>query len=1078
MIVCLMQVSAAGLAQKITLNERNVPLNNVLRIIGKQSGFAVYFDGKSLPKAQKVTVVVNSVSVHDALDQVFKGLNYTYQIDGNTIAIRPKEEKGFLDRIIDRFQAIEVKGQVVDERGQPIAGATVKVKGTGNATSTNETGFFTLRNVDEKAILEISYLGYQTRELKATGDLGTIRLEIEVGKLEEVKINAGYYTVTQREITGSISRINAKDIENQPVNNVLAAAQGRMAGVNIIQNSGVPGGGFDVQIRGRNSLRSYATTGYDGNKPLYVVDGVPLPQVNDFNTGMSGTIHPFSDTNPLNTINPDDIESFEVLKDADATAIYGSKGANGVVLITTKRSKKKSTESYIKASYGLGDMTNLPKMMSLAEYDKMRKEAFANDGVAIPANAYDINGVWDINKSTDWQKYFVGNNAKYSDLQFGISGGSENTQFSVSGGHNQETTIFPGDYRYRRTSLGANIQHSSSDRRFKIGISGYGAFQDNVLPPSDFNIIYPSLAPNSPDLYMADGMINWQNNTFTNPMALATQTYTVQTRSLNTNLTLSYEIGSGFNVNMNGGYNIHNSYDQKIFPKTTFNPSSNIGSSNSSIRKGEKLNQSWIIEPQLNYTGKWNEHQFSALLGTSFQEQQSDNIVLLGRNFPSDEMLNNIAAATTITIPSAFESKYRYQAIYTRLNYTYQQRYILNLTGRRDASSRFGTNKRFANFGAVGAAWLFSEENIFKNSSWLSFGKLRASYGITGNDQIGDYQYYDTYQSTGGSYGAYSGLLPLRLFNKDFSWEVTKKLEIGLDWGILDRRLNFTLGYYHNLSSNQLVGIPMPATVGFPTMLANLGATVRNRGLEFTLQAVNFSKGNLKWTTNVNFTLPENKLLKFPNLANSTYANRFEVGKATSLVKLFQSTGIDPNTGLYTFNDVNKDGLMNVADRIVTKEIKEYWYGGLQNSLQYKKWSLDFLLQMVSQSQNNIYALYGNLGYMGNKPAAFLDYWSPENRDAQFQKPSAGFNSAAATAMSRFISSDVTVSDAFTLRIKNVSLSYQVPAIGRHISNLRLFASGQNLFVFSNHKGINPEFMLAGYSSPLRVVSFGLSSTF
>ena len=800
-----------------------------------------------------------------------------------------------------------------------------------------------------------------------------------------------------------------------------------MAGVSIVQNSGVPGGGYDVQIRGRNSLRSYVATGYDGNKPLYVVDGVPLPQVNDFNTGMSGNIHPNSDTNPLNSINPDDIESFEVLKDADATAIYGSKGANGVILITTKRGKREKTDVSLKTSYGMGDMSNLPKMMSLEEYIAVRKLAFANDRVAIPANAYDINGRWDAGRSTDWQQYFVGNRAEFSDVQLAVSGGSGTTQFSFSAGHNEETTVFPGDYRYKRNNIGINVQHTSSNKKFKIGFSGIGSFQDNVLPPTDFNLVYTALAPNAPDLYKSDGSINWENGTFTNPMGPATQTYTVNTKSLNANLTSSYVVGYGFTVNVNAGYSIYNAFDQKIFPKTTYNPTSNIGSSSSSIRKGEKLNQSWILEPQLNYEKRWGESQFSALLGGSFQEQQSDNMVLLGRNFPSDEMLENIGSAATVTIPSANETLYRYQAVYARFNYGFKKRYFLNLTGRRDGSSRFGTGRRFANFGAIGAAWIFSEENFLKDSSWLSFGKLRSSYGTAGNDQIGDYQYYDTYQSTGGNYGGSSGLVPQRLFNRNFGWEVTKKFEVAMDLGMFNQRLVFNVGYYNNISSNQLVGVPMPATTGFSTMQANLDATVRNSGLEAVINSVNVNGSDWKWTTSLNFTLPENKLLEFPNLERSTYANRFEVGKSTSLVKLYQYTGIDPVTGLYTFKDANNDGIINTADRVITKEIKEYWYGGIHNSVQYKNWTFEVLLQMVSQSQYNIYAMYGNIGYMGNKPAVFLDYWTPDNPDAQFQRPTAGFSPTATTASSQFTSSDATVSDSFTVRVKNASLTYRIP---------------------------------------------------
>lgn len=974
---------------------------------------------------------------------------------------------------------IRIISGTVTQNGQPIGNVSVFQEGKSEVTITNTSGRYRIQVSGENPVLFFKHPDYSDRRIEIGKQTNIdISLDNREKQIEEVVLNAGYYKVKERENTGSIAKVSAKDIENQPVTNVLSALQGRMPGVSITQNSSVPGGGFDVQIRGKNSLRSYVTTGYDGNKPLYIIDGVPLPQINDFNTGMSGTILPYSETNPLNSINPDDIESLEVLKDADATAIYGSKGANGVILITTKRGKKEKTEVNLRTSYGLGEMTNLPKMMNLQEYTAMRKLAFANDGVAVPSNAYDINGVWNPAKTTDWQKYFVGNSAEFSDVQIGVSGGSGNTQFSITGGHNEETTVFPGSYRYTRNNLGVNLNHTSADRKFQIGFNGTAALQSNILPPTDFNLVYAALTPNAPDLYKANNMINWENNTFTNPMGPATQTYTVRTKSLNANITSSYNFGSGFSLNLNSGYSTYNTNDQKIFPKTTYNPSSNIGSNNSSVRKGQKMNQSWILEPQLNYEKRLENHQFSALLGASLQEQKSDNLVILGRNFPSDDMLTNIAAAASITIPSAYESLYRYQALYARFNYGYNKRYFINLTGRRDGSSRFGSDRRYANFGAVGAAWLFSEENFFKNLSWLSFGKLRTSYGVAGNDQIGDYQYYDTYQSTGGSYGGSSGLVPHRLYNKNFGWELTRKFEAAIELGLFKQRLNLNVGYYHNISTNQLIGIPMPATVGFSSIQANLDATVRNRGLEVSLQSVNIKNGNWNWTTSLNFTLPENKLMAFPNLDKSTYANRFEIGKSTSLVKLYQYTGINPVTGLYTFYDANQDGIINTADRVVSKEIKEYWYGGLQNSIQYKNWSFDLLLQFISQSQYNIYSMYGNIGYMANMPAVFTDYWTPDNPDAQFQKPSAGYNSSAATASSLFNSSDATVSDMFTIRVKNAMLSYSIPSQEKGKLKSKVFVSGQNLFVFSDYKEGNPEFTLAGYSSPLRVISFGFSLTY
>ncbi|WP_312822753.1 SusC/RagA family TonB-linked outer membrane protein [Epilithonimonas sp.] len=977
-----------------------------------------------------------------------------------------------------KAQTRNISGTVTTS-GKPISGVIISQEGSQQVTTTSANGTYTLQVTAENPILWFRHPDYSDQKVTLTNQtVVNISLEQHVKGIEEVILNAGYYKVKDKESTGSIAKFSAKDIENQPVNNVLSSLQGRMAGVNIIQNTGTPGGGFEVQIRGKNSLRTYKTTGVNGNNPLYVIDGVPVPALNEFKSGLSSGVIPYGDTNPLNAINPNDIESIEVLKDADATAIYGSRGANGVVLISTKRGIKGKTAVQFNTSYGIGQYANLPKMMSTADYLTMRRLAFANDGITqYPASEYDVNGTWDVNKQTDWQKYFVGNRAEYSNTQMGVSGGNENTSFSISGSHNEETTVYPGDYRYKRNSFNAHLEHTSSDKKFKALLTAYYTKQDNVLPPRDFNQIYSSLAPNAPDLYR-NGVLNWENSTFRNPMGEAQKTYTGSNENLNANLILDYKLGAGFSVKLNSGYTDNKGAEQQIFPKTIYDPAYNIGSNRSMLRKASMNNTSWILEPQLNYEVKKDNHQWSVLLGGSFQEQKSDNLSLMGMNFPSDELIYNMASAALVMAENAYNFTYRYQAIYTRLNYGFKDRYFINLSGRRDGSSRFGPDRRFANFGAVGVAWLFSRESFLENSNWLSLGKIRGSYGITGNDQIGDYQYMDTYTTTGETYNGTTVLNPTRLYNKDFGWEVTKKLEAALELSLFKDRLFFSAAYYRNISDNQLLGIKLPATTGFPSVLGNMDATVLNTGLELVLQSKLIQQGDWSWSASFNITFPKDKLLDFPNLESSTYKNFFEIGRSTSLRKLYQYNGIDQATGLYTFEDFNNDGVINSADRMITKELRQYWYGGLQNTLRYKNWSLNVLLQISRQNQSNLYASDGYLGLMENKSVIFLDYWTPDNPNARFQKPSAGYDAAAINANSQFLESDATVSNTYMMRLKNASLNYAIPNNQQKRLNATVYVQGQNLFTWSNYKGINPEFTLAGFVSPLRIVSFGINLTY
>lgn len=959
----------------------------------------------------------------------------------------------------------------VNDGNKPISGVTVSQEGSSQLTTTSSTGTFSLLISGQNPVLVFRHPEYGERKIVADRNTSfVVSLTEKVNTIQEVVLNAGYYDVKARESTGSIAKVTAKDIENQPVNNVLSAVQGRMAGVSITQNSGTPGGGFDVQIRGRNSLRN------EGNVPLYIVDGVPIPNGNNYKSGTAGAILPLSEINPLNFLNPNDIESIEVLKDADATAIYGSRGANGVILISTKKGKSGKTQIQLNTSYGIADADRLPKMMNTEQYTALRKQAYANDGIVqYPTDAYDINGIWNPGRFTDWQKYFVGGRAEQTSTQAAISGGSALTQFSLSAGHDEQTTVFPDAYRYKRNSLGLTLSHRSEYHRFRLNFSSYYTGQNNFLPPTDFSRVYQTLAPNAPSLFTPSGTLNWENSTFGNPLGEASQIYkSVSDHSVN-NITVAGEVAKGITLQMNAGYTYSNTDEKRIYPKTFYNPALNFGSERSALRIADIKQASWIIEPQVNFARKWSKHELNALVGASFQHQEESAEMLYGYNFPSDELISNIGSAATVTVERFGHNEYRYSSLYGRLNYQYNNRYILNVTGRRDASSRFGPNRRLANFGAVGAAWLFSEENFLKDNHVISFGKIRASYGTVGSDLIGNYQFYDTYSTTGNSYDGMPGLNPSRLFNPDFSWETTIKKEAAVETRFFKNRINATVAWFSNRSSNQLVGIPLPATTGFSSMQGNLNARVRNSGWEFSLESKNIRSKSVTWETSANLTIPKNELLSFPDLAGSTYANTYVIGHSTSVKKLYHYLGVDPVTGIYRFEDVNGDGRYDINDRTVLKDLVTHWYGGLLNSFTYKSFTLQVLVQAASQTQANMLASMGNLGSMNNLPVEFLDYWTPENPNAQYQKPTSGATPAVVVAGANFRLSDAGVSDSFFIRLKNVALHYKLSDDLLPGLKGSVYFQGQNLGTVTNYKGLDPEMSLAGFTPPLRVISFGIN---
>lgn len=969
-------------------------------------------------------------------------------------------------------QSYSIHGTVSDYTGH-LPGVSVYIKGTTQGTVTNGQGQYNLL-VSPTDTLVFSFIGYQTQQVTLNGQLQfDIKLQEEIKTLSEVVVNAGYYTVKERERTGSISKVAAKVIENQPVNNVLSVVQGRMAGVNITQGSGVPGGGYNIQIRGVNSLRRA------GNYPMYIIDGVPVSAETPSTLG--GTIQPYAEISPLNAINPNDIESIEILKDADATAIYGSRGANGVILVTTKRGKVDSKTSFsINSSYGISRVANKMDLMNTEQYLEMRRQAFANDGISTyPANAYDINGTWDENRYTDWQKELTGKTASNSNIRLSVNGGSKTTHFLISGSHSKQTTVYGNDFNYKTNNLSWNLNHRSTDTKFALSASGLFSGQSNNLIQTDVSNQALRLSPNAPALYQEDGSLNWENNTFTNPVAAYNSTYSNTSKTFSNNLNMAYELFASVFLKVNGGINYQTFEEMALTPNTIYNPAYGITPSNSMATKGQNQRFSFLIEPQINYSYIHNDHQLEILAGGTYQQRKNTALSILGLGFETNVLITNLSAANTVLVRNEQSTEYRYAAFFGRINYKYKNRYIFNLTGRRDGSSRFGSNNRFANFGALGAAWLFSEENFLKNSSWLSFGKLRASYGTTGNDLIGDYQYLDTYTVSSTSYGGGTTLYPSRLYNPYFSWEKTTKLEIALETSLIKDRIQLNIAWYRNRSGNQLVGIPLPATTGFTTIQANLPATVENRGMELEFNSTPIQVKNFQWTSNFNLSFPKNKLVSFPGLEGSTYANTYVIGYPTSIVKVYNYEGIDPETGLYTFTDYNNDGTISSPyDNQIIEETGVKYFGGWSNQLSYKQLEFSFLFQFVHQKQRDYNASIATPGSMSNQPAAISEkIWSKDNPDGLYMPYSSGTNTQKNILQGYFRNSTAAINDASFIRLKNIQMSYRLP-VNRYVQDIRFYVQGQNLLTLSNYFGIDPEFTLSGYLPPLKTWSFGIQLNF
>jgi TonB-dependent starch-binding outer membrane protein SusC len=1099
MFAAFLHVSARGYSQNVTLSVRNAPLTKVFAEIKRQTGYVFFFDQAWLASAKGVTVDIRDEPLGAALDACFKDQPLTYAIVGKTIVIRLVERSLPLvgvDSVPVAKSQGEVEGVVLNEAGQPLYEASVTVKGTGKTVLTNEKGVFKIEGVKEGSVLVVTYVGFTEKQITFKGGARMeVRLDQAVNQLDRVQVIA-YGTTTQRLNTGDVTTITASTIEKQPVTNPLLALEGQVPGMFITQTTGVPGSSVNVQIRGQNSMAN-------GNDPLYIVDGVP------YNSALLpglGAVLGFAEQSngnaaygsPFSFINPADIESIEVLKDADATAIYGSRGANGVVSITTKKGKAGDMQVSLKVNTGAGAVPHFVQMMNTQQYLEMRNEAFANDGIAPNINNAPDLLYWDTTRYTNWQKALLGGTAHYTDLQGSISGGTANTQYYLGAGFHKDGTVFPGSFSDQKGSAHVSITSTSVNQKFKATFSGSFMADDNTLPSSDLTGQIQYLPPNAPpNSFNSDGTVNWaflpgtQSSTWPNgspPLAYLLQPFKAITDNLVSNAVLSYSFMKGLELKTTFGYTNMQVRETSAFPAASDNPSFNEASatdfnSNSST--------SWIVEPQLNYVVKIGKGTLNTLLGTTFQQNTSNGQIFYASGFSSDALLQDIAAAATIYPGPATDVQYKYNAGFGRINYNWSDKYLVDLTARRDGSSRFGPSDRFHDFGSAGLAWIFSQENLVKESlSFLSFGKLRASYGTTGNDQIGDYRYYDLYSTNGGlPYEGVSGISPQNLSNPYLEWEEDKKWEGGLNLGFAKDRVLLGASYFRNTTSNELLNYGLPQVTGFNSIAANLPAVVRNAGIELTLNTINIKTKSFTWSTSFNFTLYKNKLVSFPGLATSSYRNTYIIGQSINVHRVFEFDGVNPQTGLYQFKDAKGADTSYpsyTTDLIAHENTDPKYFGGMGNSLQYKGFRLDIFMEFVARTgSNNLYNnaySFSEPGTFGSEfPVQMLNRWQKPGDVKPFEMYSTSYGNAFNVYSSYLPSSTAAFTNASFIRVKNVQFSYELPGYWTrdlHLRGMSVYLQGQNLYTFTHHYvGLDPETLSVQSLPTLRVITGGVKVT-
>lgn len=961
-------------------------------------------------------------------------------------------------------QTAPVSGKVTGTGGEAIPGANVVVKGTTTGTSTDGQGRFSL-NAPSNGTLVISSLGFASLEVNIGGRSQlTVTLAEDQKALEEVVV-VGYGTQRKSDVTGSLSSVTSKDIKAVPVTGVGQALQGRAAGVQVTQASNAPGGGVTIRIRGGNSINA-------GNEPLYVIDGFPVYNESGAN------------------LNPNDIESMEILKDASATAIYGSRGANGVVLITTKRGKSGQNRIEFETYYGIQQVRKKLPMLNATEYATLVNEANTNVGRAPVFTQEQIAG---FGVGTNWQDEIF-REAPIQNYQLTASGGSDKTRYAVSANYlNQQGVII--NSKYDRASFRFNFDHKINDR-FNIGTSLNVIRSRNNAVPTDADggtsgtVVYSALnfSPTQP-VRNPDGTLVVFNTPgriqIGSPVAQALGTYnlTVGTRMIGS-VFADYKIIPGLTFRTSFGADVNYSKRSLYLSRNTATGTQLSGQA--SIINTQS--STWLNENTLTYNKTFgNVHNLTLLAGYTMQGNRFESVEARSQGFANDILTyENLGSASTALVPASSASNWQLNSYIGRANYDYSGKYLLTATVRADGSSRFGASNKWAVFPSASVAWRLSEEDFLKGNRVINDLKLRVSYGLSGNQEITQYQSLATLGTQNANFNntVVIGIGPSRVANPDLRWETTAQADIGVDVGFLSNRITLTADYYNKKTTDLLLSVPLPYVSGYASALQNLGS-IRNQGFELGINSTNLN-GAFKWTTAFNIAANRNKVLSLGDqteFASGDASGHLQlpnsglvrVGEQIGLFYGYQSSGIfqtqaevdgsaqkTAKPGDRRYVDQNGDGAINASDRVILGYAQPKFYGGLTNTFSYKGVELSIFMQ--GTSGNSIFNInrfeQESLTGVSNQSAETLNRWTPTNPSNTIPRANAVGNA--------YVLSSRQIEDGSYLRVKNINLSYTLPASlvsKAKLYNVKVYVSAQNWITFTKYTGFDPEVNRFGQST-------------
>ncbi|MGQ8337473.1 SusC/RagA family TonB-linked outer membrane protein [Sunxiuqinia sp. A32] len=1058
-------VSASSYSQssKLSLSLKKGSLIDVLSQIEDQSDYYFYYSKEELTDIDGLSAEIRGENINVILDRLLINTGLEYKIIDKYIVVKRASEG---NSVVG--QKTRIKGNVTDLLGAPLPGVTVFVKGTTQGTVSDSDGNYTLDDVVTDAILVFSFVGMQTQEIPVAGQtsIDVIMEEDAIG-IEEV-VAIGYGSVKKSDLTGSVNSIKAEDLRKEGASSINQLLQGASTGVQVVQNSSEPGGGLSIQIRGSGSINA-------GTAPLYVIDGMPIDNGSPVTGGGSGYDNQRTPRNPLSSLNPADVESIEILKDASATAIYGARGANGVIIITTK----KGEAGELKVSYDgyVGIQGNVKKLDILNAEEYMSEMNAIQEAGGADATEH-VSGI--VNGGNDWQDLIYNNNAVIQSHNLSFSGGNDKTNFYASFSYFDQDGVIKSSGIKRYTGR-VNLNYKASDK-FNMGINVTSSYTFDDFNSGGFGtneaagVLYAALNwdPTSP-AYFDDGSYYISDFINTdNPLALLYGEDAISNKYRTFGTVFGeYSLLPELKVRLNVGGDMHYQRKDVYIDKTTIDgyASSGIGT----ILQGH--NSNYLVEGLATYEKQFDQHKLTALAGITAQKFIYEDVTTKAEGFVSDVTRTyNLSSGDPLLYGvGSGKSDNKLLSYLTRINYSYMGKYLLTASFRADGSSRFGANNKFGYFPSVALAWRVDQEDFIKNIEELSSLKLRLSWGQTGNQSIGNFQSLTTFSN--GPLYVYDEELaksqqPARFSNPDLKWETTEQIDIGIDFGLLDNRIYGTLDYFEKTTSDMLLNLPVPTTTGFNIKKTNIGS-VKNSGFEFGLTTRNLVN-KLKWTTSINMTTLKNEVLDLGGISEiitggAGWASQISIIKEGEPVYSFYGyeiegiwqTGDDfsvttdnVSPGDIKYKDQNGDQTINADDRTILGNSIPKLIWSMNNNLSYKGFSLDILLEGVhgvNMFNNNLAETYFPISFRRNRYAEpILNRWTPENPSDEF--PS--FVDPLGQGQ-KYVNS-YTVEDASYIKLKSVKLSYNINARNLFFDSATVFVSGENLALFTNYKGLDP----------------------